>query len=96
MLMIIYWRITSMTNILIDNTKSDYWNLTREELDKLIRLAYLETFIKPVPSYCPECNSELTTTEDEDETICTYCGLITSASSEYVAGNKINLPYGRH
>jgi transcription initiation factor TFIIIB Brf1 subunit/transcription initiation factor TFIIB len=52
--------------------------------------------VKPLPNTCPECGCELTTTEDEDETICTGCGLITSMSIEYVASHKIILPYGRH
>ena len=60
------------------------------------RLFFLKSFVKPHPSTCPECGAELTTTEDEDETICTGCGLITSMSIEYVAGEKIDLPYGRH
>ena len=60
------------------------------------RYYYLRKITKPLPTICPECGSELTTTEDEDETICTDCGLITSMSIEYVAGHKIDLPYGRH
>ena len=60
------------------------------------RLFFLKSFVKPRPSTCPECGAELTTTEDEDEIICTGCGLITSMSIEYVAGEKIVLPYGRH
>lgn len=45
--------------------------------------------------YCPECGNEIEySSEDEDEAYCTYCGLITSASSCYVAGIKIDLPYG--
>ena len=35
------------------------------------RLFFLKSFVKPHPSTCPECGAELTTTEDEDETICT-------------------------
>lgn len=45
--------------------------------------------------YCPECGGEIEySSEDEDEAICTTCGLITSASMRYVAGKKIDLPYG--
>ena len=45
--------------------------------------------------YCPECGGEVEySSEDEDEAYCTHCGLITSASSCYVAGVKIDLPYG--
>lgn len=99
-----------MGNIIIEDTKqskilndklhdltvTEIKELTSNQIQQLIRLSYLETFVKPQPSYCPECGAPITTMEDEDETICTYCGLITSASIEYVAGNKINLPYGRH
>lgn len=76
-----------MGNIIIEDMKTKKWNP---------RLFYLKTFVKPLPNICPECHSELTTTEDEDETICTGCGLITSMSIDYVAGHKIDLPYGRH
>lgn len=77
-------------------TATELKGLTSDEVQQLIRLSYLETFVKPLPSYCPECGGELTTTEDEDETICTGCGLITSMSIEYVGIQKIDLPYGRH
>ena len=49
---------------------------------------------KPL-NICPECGAEVKySTEDEDEAYCTHCGLITSASIQYVAGIKIDLPYG--
>ena len=60
------------------------------------RLFYLMSFIKPLPNICPECGGELDSTIDEDETICKECGLVTSASIEYVSLRKIDLPYGRH
>ena len=60
------------------------------------RLLFLKSFIKPLPQFCPECDSELDHTIDEDETICSKCGLVTSTSIEYVAGQKIDLPHGRH
>lgn len=45
--------------------------------------------------YCPECGAEIEySSEDEDEAICTACGLVTSASIRYVAGQEIDLPYG--
>ena len=44
---------------------------------------------------CPECHGQIEySTEDEDEAYCTECGLIVSASIAYVAGFKIDLPYG--
>ena len=95
-----------MTNILIEKVneylspteKQQFMNneLTSDEVKALIRVNYISSFSKPLPSYCPECGQLLTSTEDEDETICTGCGLITSMSIEYVAGERITLPYGRH
>lgn len=85
-----------MGNIIIEDMKTEEWLKTNEEKQKEHRIEYLKTFIKPLPLSCPECHNELSTTIDEDETICTNCGLITSMSIEYVAGQKIDLPYGRH
>lgn len=99
-----------MTNSIIEDTEIEsiisrkLHDLSAEEIKglniddfkRLIRLAYLERFVKPQPTYCPECGSQLTTTEDDDEVICTGCGLITSMSVDYVAGFRITLPYGRH
>ena len=70
--------------------------MTSDEIQHEIRLAYLETFVKPQRNYCPECGNALNTTEDNDETFCDACGLIVSASIEYVGVLKIDLPYGRH
>ena len=77
------------------NPTTDRW-LEPENYRKKIRLNYIKTFQKPLPNYCPECGGPLTSTIDEDETICTECGLVTSASIEYVSVTKIILPYGRH
>ena len=82
-----------LTNI-IEDRDEDYWDKTQDEIKAELRLSYLKSFIRPQSKYCPECRHELTTTEDE--TICTHCGLIVSMSIEYVAGQKIDLPYGRH
>ena len=87
-----------MTNSIIEELMKDKdfkW-LEPDEYKKLERLLYLNSFSKPLPSKCPECNNQLDTTIDEDETICSHCGLITSMSIEYVAGFKIKLPHGRH
>ena len=59
------------------------------------RLYFLKSFIKPLPTVCPECDT-LLTTEEHDETICPKCGLVTSGSIEYVGLEKIDYPYGRH
>ena len=102
------WRNPTMTNNNIEDTKTlkmirsklnnltfdEIKGLTSDEFQQLIRLSYLKTFVKPLPSYCPECGAALYT--DEDETICSCCGLVTSASIEYVGCKKISLPHGRH
>ena len=44
---------------------------------------------------CPECKTlTIKSSEDRSYEYCTKCGLITRASSDYVAGLKIDLPYG--
>ena len=44
---------------------------------------------------CPECGTRtITLDEDKCEEYCTRCGYVTRAASRYVAGEKINLPYG--
>lgn len=60
------------------------------------RKYYINSFLNHQSlKYCPECGGEIEySSEDEDEAICTTCGLITSASIRYVAGKKIDLPYG--
>lgn len=83
-----------MGNLIIEDM--NHWDKTSDQIQKEIRLTYLKTFTRPLPRFCPECGAELKTSIDEDETTCPDCGLITSASIEYVAGQKITLPYGRH
>jgi ribosomal protein S27AE len=47
------------------------------------------------PEICPECGTRtITLDEDKCEEYCTRCGYVTRAASRYVAGEKINLPYG--
>lgn len=61
------------------------------------RTHYIDTFLNHKSlKYCPECNGEIeyTNPDDQDEAYCTKCGLVTSASIRYVAGQKIDLPYG--
>lgn len=66
------------------------------EYAKTIRRIYINKCLNHKPlNRCPECGGIIEySTEDEDEASCTECGLITSASSRYVAGTKIDLPYG--
>ena len=81
-----------MTNILIrkDKMNHDKWKPKRDP-----RITYLNTFIKPLPTYCPECNSDKLV-DGEAERYCSKCGLVVTASIEYVSGCQIILPYGRH
>ena len=58
------------------------------------RITYLNTFIKPLPDTCPECEGDLES--GEAESYCEKCGLGVTASIEYVSGKYIILPYGRH
>lgn len=66
------------------------------EYAKSLRRIYINKCLNHQPlNRCPECGGEIEySSEDEDEAICTECGLITSASISYVAGVKIDLPYG--
>ena len=72
----------------------DRW-LEPEDYRKHLRLIYIKSFNKPLKSTCPECDGQLESSDDEDEILCTKCGLVVSASIEYAAGVKIILPYGR-
>ena len=77
-----------MTNNIMRKTNMEKWDNPR--------LFYLNSIIQPQPNTCPECDGDLITSDDQDETLCSSCGLIVSASIEYVAGIRIVLPYGRH
>ena len=83
-----------------------HYNMRKKKIEKMIkennkkwlnpRRYYINSFLNHESlKYCPECGAEVEySSEDEDEAYCTHCGLITSASSQYVAGQKIYLPYG--
>ena len=44
---------------------------------------------------CPECQSTQTRRDCYNSLVyCQNCGLVLTASHEYVGGNKIHLPYG--
>lgn len=54
-----------------------------------------DIIINDDPEICPECGTRtITLDEDKCEEYCTRCGYVTRAASRYVAGEKINLPYG--
>lgn len=61
------------------------------------RLKYIKTCINTQPlNICPECGGKGEyLTEDNDEITCTRCGLVLAGSIEYVAGVKVDYPYGR-
>ena len=47
------------------------------------------------PEKCPECQTDtIRLSPNKSYEYCTQCGLITRASTEYVAGQLIDLPYG--
>lgn len=85
---------------------NSHYNIRKKKLEKMKKEAdkkwenprkyYINSFLNHESlQYCPECGGEVEySSEDEDEAYCTSCGLITSASSQYVAGQKIILPYG--
>ena len=72
--------------------------LLREQEKKWLdpRGYYINSFLNHESlKYCPECGGEVEySSEDEDEAYCTECGLVTSGSYPYVAGFRINFPYG--
>ena len=83
-----------MSNSVMRRIKIDA-NFNINEYAKSIRLNYIMKCINHKPlNQCPECGAPVTSTEDSDEIYCTRCGLITSASIQYVAGKKIKLPHG--
>ena len=44
---------------------------------------------------CPDCQTlTIQLSEDRSYEYCTQCGMITRASITYVAGRRIELPYG--
>ena len=66
------------------------------EYARSLRRIYINKCLNHKPlNRCPECGGEIEySTEDEDEAYCLSCGLVTSASSCYTAGIRIDLPYG--
>ena len=61
----------------------------------ILRLNFINQMSNHDPIYrCPECRSNIVTDESGEE-YCESCGLITRTSYDYVAGQKVSLPYGR-
>lgn len=55
----------------------------------------LDITINDDPEVCPYCGTHTIILDEEKcEEYCTTCGVITRAASRYVAGNKVDLPYG--
>ena len=89
--------------ITISGPTNSHYNMKKNKLEKMKkekwlnpRKYYINSFLNHESlRYCPECGAEVEySSEDEDEAYCTHCGLVTSASTQYVAGRKIDLPYG--
>lgn len=59
------------------------------------RLFYITSITQHMPQHCPECGSEIIEDEILAETYCSKCGLIITASYDYVAGVHFILPQGR-
>ena len=82
-----------MSNSLVrKDTMPDPW-LEPKDYQKEQRLLYIIRLQSHTSSSCPECGHELTYTED-CEIYCNHCGLVVADSIEYVAGIKINYPFG--
>ena len=83
-----------------------HYNMRKKHKQKMLREQetkgldprgyYINSFLNHDSlKYCPECGGEVEySSEDEDEAYCTECGLVTSGSYPYVAGFRINFPYG--
>lgn len=56
------------------------------------RIHYLKSIQAHTPKTCPFCAHTLT--NDNQQTYCPQCGLVCQDSTQYVAGEKICLPYG--
>ncbi len=58
------------------------------------RIHYVKQLKDTTPNFiCPECGDEIIQDEDGEE-YCNACGLVTRTHYNYVAGIKIELPYG--
>lgn len=55
------------------------------------RLSFIKSITKAYPDTCPECNQELT--HEDDEIICTHCGLVCHGQNEYVGLKRIDYPF---
>ena len=56
------------------------------------RIHYLKSIQAHTPKTCPFCAHTLT--NDNQQIYCPQCGLVCQDSTQYVAGEKICLPYG--
>jgi len=69
--------------------------ILRVNANLLIRMTDEQESAEDNPDQCPECKTfTIETSPDGSEEYCTRCGLITRASIQYVAGQRIDLPYG--
>lgn len=62
--------------------------------EHIIRLNYINQISNHQNIHqCPECENNIITNEWGEE-YCETCGLVTRTNYNYVAGQKINLPFG--
>ena len=81
-----------MPNSIIRKDMPDKWlepynYKQKQRLLEILKMQY------HMPSSCPECEHELVYGED-CEVYCSHCGLVVCDSYSYVAGIKINYPFG--
>ena len=69
--------------------------LNKKKHTSKINIDDLDINVNEDPEVCPCCKTRTVTLDAEKcEEYCTTCGCITRASSRYVAGEKVDLPYG--
>lgn len=60
----------------------------------ILRLDWISKMSNHEPIYvCPNCQGSIITDEWGEE-YCSHCGLVTRTQTQYVAGQKIFLPFG--
>ena len=81
-----------MPNSLVRKDMPDRWlepynYRKKQRLLEILKLQY------HMPNSCPECGHDLVFTEN-CEVYCSHCGLVVMDSIPYVAGNRIEYPFG--
>ena len=81
------------------NTGADAYKYSKEET-KLPYHIHLHKRAKIIriqedTTSCPHCHNETTTDHHRAETYCTECGLVVSATIDYVGLRRIHYEYGK-